>query len=145
MRLSFHTAYAHHFQYNVKGLPFATLRERFNSTLLHTDLVDLIIGDDKTHTKALRETAKNVVRSGKPGSIICSFRTFFGKQKKLGFIGGSESRQGTLHVSDGGSLRMLLNTEYSSVVDPGQRARKQGGCLCCIVWRSSQRVVLYHV
>lgn len=83
------------------------MKDKFDSKLLHTDLLDLITGDDKAHQKALRETAKNVIKSGKPGSIVMSFR-IFSRQKMVGFRGAKESKKGILHVSY--SLRGTINS-----------------------------------
>lgn len=80
------------------GLPFVTVEDKFSSRLLHSDLVDLITGDDKAHQKALRQSAKDIVKSGKPGSIAMAFKVFSKQNSPFGIKSPKLSRAGILHV-----------------------------------------------
>ncbi|KAF7973089.1 hypothetical protein HWV62_16294 [Athelia sp. TMB] len=81
------------------GLPFASVEDKFNSRLLHTDLLELITGDDKAHQKALRQTAKSIVKSGKPGSLVMHFKTFNKQNVMVSLKNGKPSRAGILHLT----------------------------------------------
>lgn len=80
------------------GLPFATMEDKFSSRLLHTDLLDVITGDDKAHQKALRQSVKDIVKSGKPGSMVMAFKVFNKQNLTFGLKSAKLSRAGILHV-----------------------------------------------
>lgn len=82
------------------GLPYASPKDLFSSPLIHSDLLSILSGGDRTATKALRATGREAVSAGQGFSITAGVRAI-GKSRLFG-VGQDNSyslTKATVHLT----------------------------------------------
>ncbi|KAL8292443.1 hypothetical protein RQP46_001055 [Phenoliferia psychrophenolica] len=79
------------------GLPHSTSQEKNSSKVLHKDILDILVAENKTDTSLLRKSIKVAVAAGASCSIACGVRSRV--RTLTSGRSATVAKQGTLHIT----------------------------------------------